>query len=100
LLSVVSPKAGQEVGLQFQADRKPVVFRLASPGALSMNLFGDSQQVLHVMADFMSNDIGLGKLARGTVAVLELLEETEIEINLAIPGAEERAHGGIRQAAS
>src|SRR6185369_7991746 len=53
-----------------------------------------------MMADFMSQDVGLREFTRGAEALLELVVKTEIDIHLFIARTVERAGGGFRAAAA
>ena len=44
------------------------------------------------MPDLVRDDVGLGEVARRAEALIELLEEREVEIDLAVGGAVERPH--------
>ena len=65
---------------------------LAHALARRLDLIGDAEQLLHVMADLMGDDIGLGEVAGRAEAVLQLLVEVEVDIDLLVVRAVERAH--------
>ena len=92
LLRLVGPDAGEAVGLQFDADLNGVSLPLAHPLPHRVDLIHDAEQVLHVMADLMRNHVGLGGVAWCVEAVFQLLVEGEVDIDLLILGAIERAH--------
>jgi hypothetical protein len=56
--------------------------------------------VLHVMADFMGQNIGLRKVARRPELVTQLIVEPKVDINLLIVRAIERPRAGVRIATS
>ena len=89
---VIGPDAGEAVGLQLHAHLERVGLRLAHALARGLDLIGDAEQLLHVMADLMRDDIGLGHVARRVEAVLQLLVEVEVDIDLLVVRAVERAH--------
>ncbi len=60
-LVVVCPDAGVIVGLQFQPDRVFVVIRTSLHG---MDFLRRAHQGLDVVADFVGDHVGLGKIAR------------------------------------
>ena len=88
-LGVVCPDPGQKIGLQLQPDGKLVGFRLAPSALKGMDLVADPQQVLHVMADFVCDHVGLGKISRSFEFFSELLKEAKINIDLLIGRAVE-----------
>jgi len=90
---MVGPDAGKKVGLQLKTDGVLVVFFLADAPLHGRHLVGDAEQVLHMVADLMGDDISDGKIAGGIVLVLQLLAEGEIDINLFVPGAVEGSCG-------
>ena len=98
LLRGVSPDAGEAVGLQFKADGKLV-------GGLRVLLLGrahfalDAQQFLHVMSDFVGQDVGFGEFSGRAEALLQFVVEAQIDVNLLVLGAVERAGGGLGHAA-
>src|SRR5437764_3925583 len=57
-------------------------------------------EVLHVMADFVGDDIGHGEIARRLEAPRELAEELRVEIDALVVGAVEWAHRRLRRAAA
>ena len=62
LLCMMGPNARQEIGLEFEPHRKPIGFRFAQSLAGRIDLIHRSQEVLDVVADFMCDDIRLGKI--------------------------------------
>src|SRR5690606_12831069 len=96
---MVCPDTGEAVRLQLKPDGKPVPFRLADARALLVHFTGNAEQGLHMMPDFMRDHIGLRKIAGRIEARFELLEEGEIEIDLAIAGTVEGPHRRLRKAA-
>ncbi len=66
----------------------------ALPHALAqrLDLIGDAQELLHVMADLVGEDVGLGEVALYAEAVLQLLIEVEVDINLLVARAVEGTH--------
>ena len=47
------------------------------------------------MAQFVSDDVGLRKLARRAEAAVQLVEKAEVNVNLLVVGAVERSGGGF-----
>src|SRR5262245_54640037 len=105
LLRVVSPYAGKAIGLQLDAHLKAVGADLIQGLLRLLDLWEDSKQILHVMANLVRDDIGLGELATSASdfaaaeAPLDILKERRVEIDLLIDRAIERPHGGLGEAA-
>src|ERR1700722_11083508 len=92
----MGPDAGETIRLKFKFHRRRI-------RALTAVLFGlslDSKNVLHVMADFVREHVGLCKLARRSETLLQLIVKSEIDVNLLIAGAVERAGRRFPSAAS
>ena len=49
-----------------------------------MHLVEDAKDLLHVMADLVRDDIGLGEIARRAEALLELVEEAEVDVEVLV----------------
>ena len=80
--SGVCPHAGETVGLQFHRDRDAI----AGCGVLLLqrtHLALNAKDILHVMTDFMGDDVRLRELSRSTIAA-QLIPEAQIEIDLLI----------------
>lgn len=66
----------------------------------------DTQNILNVMSDFVSQDVGLRELAGSAELAGQLIVEAQIDVHLLVPGAVERAGrrfrataGGLRRVA-
>ena len=68
---MVGPHAGEAVGLQFHAHRQRIRLGLGDALALAVDLAGDAQQVLHVVADLVGDHVGLGEFAADVEARLQ-----------------------------
>src|SRR5262245_8967575 len=90
----VAPDAGVAVRLQLEGDRRAVRAR-----SRPLHAFGGPQQVLHVMTDLVRDDIRLREVAGRAEALRQLAEESEIEVDLPIARAVERAGRRLREAA-
>ncbi len=90
---MVGKDAGEAVGLQLDADLQGIALLLAHALPRRFHLIHDAEQLLHVMADLMGEDIGLGEVALHLEAVLQLLIEAEVDINFLVVGAIEGTHG-------
>jgi hypothetical protein len=99
LFGMVGPDAGQEVGLQLEPHGKLIVFGLGHAAPHAADALGNAELVLHVMADFVGDDVGLGEVARRAKTVLQLAEKAQVEIDLLVGGAVERPDRGAGEAA-
>ena len=88
---MVAPNSGKAIGLQFLDNGKRIRFCLVRPAPHRVDLIGDPQQVLDMMAHFMSDDVSLSKIAGRSEAPVELLEEREVQIHLPIGRAIKRS---------
>ena len=80
---VVAPHAGEAVGLQLQAHRQLVGLASVPPAAAAPHLVVDAEQVLHVVADLVRDDVGLGEVAGRAEAPFQLVVEAEVDVDLA-----------------
>ncbi len=85
-LGVVGPDPGEAVGLELEPDRQCVSVRLGEPLLLPVDLVGDPEEVLDVVADLVGDDIGLGEVAGCAESGPELVVETEIDVDLLVGG--------------
>ena len=98
-IGLLRPDAGEAVGLEFHAHRQRVGIGLGGAHAGLGDLVGDAEQVLHMVANLMRDHIGLGEIARCAELVLHVLVEGEVDVDLLVGRAIERAHGGLGAAA-
>ncbi len=99
ILGGVSPDACKTVGLQFEPDREWVL--LVGIGLLkSPNLRFDAKDLLNVVTNLVSNDVGLCELARSSEALTQFVEEAEVKIDFLVFGTVERPDGSLGQAAT
>src|SRR5947209_7643950 len=99
LLGRIAPDARQAVGLKLQLHRQ----RVGAARVLLLQTFdlvADPQQLLHVMAELVGDDVGLRELARRAEAVAQLAVEAEVDVDLLIGRTVEGAHGGLGKAAA
>ncbi|MNN69514.1 hypothetical protein D3C81_1853050 [compost metagenome] len=93
-MRLVGPDTGQAIGLQFLAHQQAIVaFHALTALACGLHAGRHPQQGLHVVADFVGNHIGLGKVAGGGKALLHLLEELHVQVHHLIGRAIEGAGG-------
>ena len=89
-LRVVRPHPGKAVGLQLDSYLKLIAFDRVHTALCFLHLGQDSEQILHVVADLVSDHIGLRELAAlasdiaAAETPLEILKECGVEINLLI----------------
>src|SRR5690348_7201791 len=99
-VGITSPNAGEKIRLQLKPDRELIVFSFADQTAHRLYAIANAEQILHVMSNFMRDDIGLRKIASGTETVLELTEKTEVDVNASILRTIERTSGATGEAAT
>jgi hypothetical protein len=90
----VSPDAGQAISLKLERYRRAVGSHrgVACPRV-------EAQQVLHVVAHLVRDDVGLREVARRAESLRQLLEEAKVEVDLLITRAIERARRRLGGAA-
>jgi len=54
-----------------------------------MDLLGNAEKILHVVSYLVSNDVGLGKIARRAELPIKLPEERQIQVDFAVSGTVE-----------
>jgi hypothetical protein len=99
LIRMVTPDAGQAVSLELEPDTQFVGFRfthLLLPGGY---LVRDTEQILDMVAYFVSDHVSLGKIARRPETLVKLTKERQIEIDFRVPGTVERTCGGRAESA-
>ncbi len=99
LIRVLRPDSREAIRLQLETHAEVVGFGFGGALALGSHLRLDAQQVLDVMAHFMGEHVCLGELARSLKLLRQLVEETEVEVNLAVTRAVKGTHGRARVAA-
>src|SRR5262249_37084540 len=87
------------IGLEFKAHRQLVPRSRILPLRLP-HLLLQSKQVLHVMANLVRQDVGLGEVSRGAEPAFQFVVEAEIDVYLLISGAIKRSRSGLRHATS
>jgi hypothetical protein len=60
----------------------------------------DTQEILNVMADLVSQNVGLREIPRGSESALELSIEAEVDVDLLVGGTIERTGRSLCEAAS
>ena len=98
LVGELRPDAGVAVGLQLQRDR--VLVRVVRVALLrGAHLALGAEEGLQVVAELVRRDVRLRELALRAELLLELVEEAELEVDLLVRRAVERADLGRRRAA-
>src|SRR5690606_18035340 len=93
-----APEAGQAVGLELHAHRERV--GLPRPRLLELtDLPLDAEQVLDVVSELVGDDIRLREFAGRAEPLRELVEELEVEVDLAVGRAIEGPHRALAKAA-
>ena len=93
------PNAGKAVRLKLEPHGESIGFTLAGAALTRLDLAHNAELILHVMADFVRNHIGLSKIAGGFETVMELTKESEVDINFLVVAAIEGSSGGLRKTA-
>ena len=99
-VGITRPNACQKIGLQLEPDRELIVFRLTHSTARRLHTIGYAEQILHVMSNFVGDDIGLCEIASCAQAFLELTEKTEVDVNASILRTLERTGGATGEPAA
>lgn len=99
LLGGVGPNSGVAIGLELDADGDGIGHVRIVFDRLTDFLLG-AYDFLHVVANFVSDHVGLGEFAGSAELIFQFVEEAEIEINLFVAGTVKRAGGRLREAAS
>ena len=66
----------------------------------SLDVVHDAEQVLDVVADLVGDDVGLGEIPGRPESILQVVVETEVDVDLAIARTIKRADGGGGKPAS
>src|SRR3954447_7333895 len=83
------PDAGEAIGLELEAHGEGIrVIRVVL--ALLPNLSLDPELLLDVVAELVRDHVGLGEVAGGLEASVELVEEAEVDVDPLIEWAVER----------
>ncbi len=94
----MSPDTSQEVGLQFQTHAHAIGFGFVTASSQFLlellNLHRQSKFILHMVTNFMRNDIGHSEITRGSELVTHLLKEAHVEIDVLIARTIERTDRG------
>ena len=95
----MAPDARKAVGLQFNPHRDRIRrTRLAFPRVTRPAL--DTGEALDVMPDFVREDVRAREFSRSPEAILQFLEESEIEVHQSILRTVERTRRGFGKATS
>src|ERR1700691_1826794 len=97
LFGGIGPDSGVAIGFELDADgdgvgHSRVVFDFLADFSL------DAGDFLHVVADLVSNYVGLREFAGSAELIFEFGEEAEVEINLFVTGTVKGAGGGLGEA--
>src|SRR4029077_3864132 len=65
-------------------------FRLTDPTTRRLHTIGNTEQILHVMSNFVGYDVGLCEIASCTQAFLQQTVKAEVDVNTSIFRAIER----------
>lgn len=90
LRCTMRPHAGETVRLQLQIDGERVSLRRVLTGE-APNLLFDSKKVLDMVAQFMSDNVSLGKVGVAAAETTEFIPETQVDVDLFVCRAIERS---------
>src|SRR6185312_8171178 len=99
-VGITGPNACQKICLQLEPDRELIVFRLTHSTARRLYTIANTEQILHVMSNFVGDDVGLCEIASCTQAFLELTEKTEVDVNASILRTIKRTSGAAGEPAT
>ena len=94
----MTPNSGKAIGLQLDPNLKLISFSFVHAALKRLHTGQDPEQVLHMVANFVCDDVRLRELATlasqvtSTAPLLEILEELRVEIQLLVNWAVERTH--------
>ena len=95
----VAPQPREAIRLQFLAHRQGVDLRRTAAAPRGLHLLADAQQGLHVVAHLVGHHVGLGKITRGAVALAEVVEKGQVDVQLLVAGAIKGPHRRRREPA-
>ena len=85
------PDPGEAIGLQLLTHRQGIDRRSRLATARVAHLLADTKHGLDMMTDFVGHHIGLGKIPRRAELTIQIPEETQVQVYLAIGRAVEGA---------
>jgi hypothetical protein len=92
------PNPSQTVGLQFDANTKLIYLLRITSRLHSLSSIFNTDQVLHMVAHFVRDHVGLCEIAGCVIHLFECVEETKIEVDLMISRAIEWSRNSVRGA--
>ena len=99
-ISVTRPDTGEEIRLELEPDGELIVFCLADAAACAVQAIGDAEQLLHMMPDFVGDDVSLREIARRPEAITQLPVKAQVDVNTPILRAIERTAGPAGETAT
>src|SRR5690606_31973156 len=91
---VMSPNAGEIVGVEFLTDGELIALDLAGSLAGDGDLLGNACQVLDMVPDLVGDDIRLSEVAIRSKLAVHFIEEGKVDIHPGIGRTVEGAGGG------
>jgi hypothetical protein len=98
LLRGVGPDSGIAIGLEFNAYGDGIGHFGILLHFLANFLLG-ADDFLHMMADLVSDYVGLREFAGSAELIFQFVEKAQVEVNLLVAGTIKGAGGGLREAA-
>ena len=99
LLSAVRPYACEAVRLKFEIDGERVSLGGILTGKV-LNFLFDSENILHVVPEFVGDNVGLREVRIAAAEAAEFIPEAEVDVDLPVGGAVKRAGLGLGHAAA
>jgi len=89
LLAAVRPYACEAVRLEFEIDRERVSLGWILAGE-TLNFLFDSENLLHMVTEFVRDNVGLGKVRAAAAEALEFIPETQVDVDRLVNGTVKR----------
>jgi hypothetical protein len=90
-MRMVRPDARKAIRLQFEPNRQGIRFPLAGTALQRLNFPHDTEKILHMMADLVSDHVSLSEVTRRLKALAQFPVESKIDIDFLIFSAVKRA---------
>lgn len=92
LFHKVPPDAREAVGLKLHLDLERICFLLRHALLERLNLLGNAEHGLHMVPDFVGEDVSERKVAAPAELLLHVVIETQVKVDLPVGGTIEGAH--------
>jgi hypothetical protein len=99
-ISVTRPDTGEEIRLELEPDGELIVFSFTDTSARALHTISNAEQVLHMMPDFVRDDIGLREITWRPEPITQLPVEAQVDVNAPILRAIKRTAGSAGESAA